>query len=80
MLLWAQVLFNGSEYANLEMVWFTSRDPKACSALAQVEIHTGPIAQELAVDMPGTDSYYVDERKLLAHPEAAVIAKCAGIP
>jgi hypothetical protein len=30
--------------------------------------------------MPGTDSYYVDERKLLAHPEAAVIAKCAGIP
>lgn len=74
----AQVLLDDNTFSNLEMAWFTSSDPKACAALAQVELHTGPIAQALAPDMQGVDSYFVDEGKLMAHGEAGLIAKCAA--
>jgi hypothetical protein len=61
------------------MVWFASSDPNACVALANLEYHTGPISQKLHSDMPGSDSSYLDEERLMTHPEAGMIAKCASM-
>jgi len=74
----ALVHLDGEEHDTFDMLWFTSSDPKACVALAQVELHAGPVASFLVPDMPGRDSYYVDERELMAHAEAGIIAKCAA--
>ena len=73
-----QVLFEGHQYDDFEMIWFESSDPRACVAVAQLEFHTGPIVQTLTSDMRGDDNFFVDERLLLAHPEAGMIAKCAS--
>jgi len=75
-----QVLFDDyNDRFDFEMVWFTSSDPNACVALANLEYHTGPISQKLLSDMPGSDSYYLDQERLMTHPEAGMIAKCASM-
>jgi len=73
-----QVVFEGNQYADFEMIWFESSDPRACVAVAQLEFHTGPVVQKLTSDVRGNDSFFVDERLLVAHPEAGMIAKCAS--